>query len=160
MLLNILIIILLVTVGGLAFLVWRTWTRYDEINGAYTGLKLNAERLLAENGRLRGVQDRLGKRVREAESYELMFWRTLAADFDPTVNPVRRENRVVIEALREYRKQARHGTYGVAGLTAIGEAKLYHAAHDIEIVAAGWATVGDDGSRRDDTPRAGATQLP
>lgn len=34
------------------------------------------------------------------------------------------------------------------------------AAHDIEIVAAGWATVGDDGSRRDDTPRARATQLP
>lgn len=66
----------------------------------------------------------------------------------------------VVEKLRAYRKMARQGAFDAAGLTAIGSAKQYHAAHDIEIVAAGWATVGDDGSRRDDTPRARATQLP
>ncbi len=141
MLLNILIIILLVTVGGLAFLVWRAWTRYEEIDAAYTGLQLNAERLLAENGRLKGVQDRLGKRVREAESTELALWWALAADFDLPPLPDTAGSPVV-EKLRAYRKLARQGAFGVAGLTAIGSAKQNHQAHDIETVAARWAEPG------------------
>lgn len=138
MLLNILLIILLVTAGSLTFLVWRAWTKYEELNGAYTGLKLNAERLLVDNGRLKSVQDRLGKRVREAESTELALWLALAADFDlpPLPNTT---GSPVVEKLRAYRKMARQGAFGVAGLTAIGSAKQYHAAHDIETVAAMWA---------------------
>lgn len=75
MLLNILIIILLVTVGGLAFLVWRAWTRYEEINGAYSGLKLCAERLKSERdvlalscNQLTSEKDRAFRRMRKAEA--------------------------------------------------------------------------------------------
>lgn len=140
MLLNILLIVLLVTAGSLAFLVWRVWTKYDEINAAYTGLKLNAERLLVENGRLKGVQDRLGKRVRDAEAYELALWMKTADDFDvPMGKRPKADGRRIVDVVRDYRKMSKDAWFGALGYTVVAAAKKHHDVHDIEDVAAQWA---------------------